>query len=256
MKKQSIFEKVLRILPLVLFFAILMGMYFCAVWNAAGAEGALGSLRVLFLLCVGIWTLYLLFFGIWMHGFLRKIKAAARQKSAAAEFFDAVEERRETVLYLYELTTFLSILLCFLTLYFSTRFEMGYLSVILPLLSACLFFIIILEIQMRRLKKGMRLYFPKQKGNVYGSGWLGFSLGEWMQSSDEGEQMIVYKAVYRTYRKVKAACVFLFVFFGMLTVCGDLSPGPMMVAALFRGMLTCIFYYERKRLRNAAWEKD
>ena len=77
MKKQSIFEKVLRILPLVLFFAILMGMYFCAVWNAAGAEGALGSLRVLFLLCVGIWTLYLLFFGIWMHGFLRKIKAAA-----------------------------------------------------------------------------------------------------------------------------------------------------------------------------------
>lgn len=118
MKKQSIFEKVLRILPLVLFFAILMGMYFCAVWNAAGAEGALGSLRVLFLLCVGIWTLYLLFFGIWMHGFLRKIKAAARQKSAAAEFFDAVEERRETVLYLYELTTFLSILLCFLTLYF------------------------------------------------------------------------------------------------------------------------------------------
>lgn len=53
MKKQSIFEKVLRILPLVLFFAILMGMYFCAVWNAAGAEGALGSLRVLFLLCVG-----------------------------------------------------------------------------------------------------------------------------------------------------------------------------------------------------------
>lgn len=133
---------------------------------------------------------------------------------------------------------------------------MGYLSVILPLLSACLFFIIILEIQMRRLKKGMRLYFPKQKGNVYGSGWLGFSLGEWMQSSDEGEQMIVYKAVYRTYRKVKAACVFLFVFFGMLTVCGDLSPGPMMVAALFWGMLTCIFYYERKRLRNAAWEKD
>ena len=71
MKKQSIFEKVLRILPLVLFFAILMGMYFCAVWNAAGAEGALGSLRVLFLLCVGIWTLYLLFLGIWMHGFLR-----------------------------------------------------------------------------------------------------------------------------------------------------------------------------------------
>ena len=64
------------------------------------------------------------------------------------------------------------------------------------------------------------------------------------------------KAVYRTYRKVKAACVFLFVFFGMLTVCGDLSPGPMTVAAIFWVMLTCIFYYERKRLRNAAWEKD
>ena len=256
MKKQSIFEKVLRILPLVLFFAILAEMFFLAVWNAAGADGALGSLWMLSLLCAGIWALYLLFFGIWMCGFLRKIKAAVRQKSAAAEFFDAVEERRETALYLYELTTILSMLICLLVEYFSLWLEKGNLSEVLFLLGVYLLFMIALEIQMRRLKKVMRLYFPKQKGNVYGSGWLGFSLGEWMQSSDEGEQMIVYKAVYRTYRKVKAACVFLFVFFGMLTVCGELSPGPMTVAAIFWVMLTCIFYYERKRLRNAAWEKD
>lgn len=255
MGKRSKVEKLFTIVPVVIFVVILAVMLLLAVWTTAGVEEEmLRILRTYSLAFFFLLPVFAVLFWIWVCVFVRKAKKAAEKESVSMEFFEVVEGKRETILYLYEFTVIIMCLgyfiFCFLW------YEQQQIAMFLLGVAAYILPIFLIEIQIRSLKKIIEKYFPQQKGNVYGSAWYGFSLGEWMRTSDEGEQMMVYKAAYRTYRKVKLVCFFLAMFFGILTANGDLSPGPLTVTALFWVLLNSIFYYERNRLKIKSWEDD
>ena len=91
------------------------------------------------------------------------------------EFFEVVEGKRETILYLYEFTVIIMcvgyFIFCFLW------YEQQQIAMFLLGVAAYILPIFLIEIQIRSLKKIIEKYFPQQKGNVYGSAWLWIQLG-------------------------------------------------------------------------------
>lgn len=255
MKRQRNFEKLMTILPLLIFAELLAAALLVSIWQTAGVREETAELTGrLFLIPIFTFAGFLLFLWVWLCAFVRKTKKAAERESAPPEFFDAVEEQRETFLYLYEFIAVIAVL--FIFLFNVLQWEPGESASLAMLgLAICLLLIILIEVQMRSLKKRMKVYFPRQKGSPYGRGY-GFELAAWMRAGDEGEKMIVYKAAYRTYHKVKAANLFLMVFFAVLALCGDLQPAPAAAAALLWALLNSLFYYERGRLKTKEWEAD
>lgn len=111
--------------------------------------------------------------------------------------------------------------------------------------------VILLAAFQRNLQAAQKRLAEREGSHVYSNGFFSKNdLKEWLKKSDEGEQQLVYKAAFRTYR-----IMIRILFFAMAAISFTKLPGPVTITAftvisiIWIIMSTC-FCIERYRLRR------
>ena len=103
--------------------------------------------------------------------------------------------------------------------------------------------VLLLPVQRRAITLTQYLY-PEKKGSIFDTKFSKV----WMESCDEREKMIVYKAAYASYRAIGKACILLF----LLTALGStvFGYGPLPSALILMIWLIQIISYTRACARE------
>ena len=114
---------------------------------------------------------------------------------------------------------------------------------IIPLIEGVAGIVLLLPVQRRAVTLTQYLY-PEKKGSIFDTKFSKV----WMESCDELEKMIVYKAAYASYQATSKACVLLF----LLTALGStvFGYGPLPSALILMIWLIQIISYTRACARE------